>query len=106
MSAIYSVVNFERPACYCSAAEQYFFSRMRNGSSKWRGIVTFVLNDGLLLNFLWRRRVTSFEALKGAIRVKMFWSDEDVTEEVAVSIKFKMVEGGDRCSSFSLAQGC
>ena len=26
------VINFECPACYCSAAEKYVFLRMRRGS--------------------------------------------------------------------------
>jgi hypothetical protein len=34
MSAVSSVVNFECPACYCSAVERYVTSRMRRGSAK------------------------------------------------------------------------
>jgi len=50
------MVNFACPACYCSATEQYVFSRMRKRSSKWRAMVMCVLKDELLFNFVWQRR--------------------------------------------------
>jgi hypothetical protein len=48
ISAIFSVVNFEYLSCYCSTEEQYFFSRMRRESSKWRGMLMHVLNKRLI----------------------------------------------------------
>jgi hypothetical protein len=37
---IFSVVSPECSACYCRAGEQYVFSYMCKGSSKWCGMVT------------------------------------------------------------------
>jgi hypothetical protein len=70
-------------------------------------MVTRVLNNGLLLNLLRRRRAALphppygpgldppyyhfFGALKDAIRGKMFESDDKVIAEVAVITKFKLV---------------
>jgi histone-lysine N-methyltransferase SETMAR len=46
-----------------------------------------------------------FGAFKHAIRGKRFGSDE-VFEEVAASAGFRLVQDGDTCSCFSLAQDC
>ena len=47
-----------------------------------------------------------FGAHKGVTHSTKFGSDDEVIEEVAVSTKFKLVQEGDRCSCFLLAQGC
>jgi hypothetical protein len=39
---LFSVFNFECPACYCRAMEQYIFSLMLRGLSEWRGMVMFI----------------------------------------------------------------
>jgi transposase len=44
-----------------------------------------------------------FDALKDAIRVKGFGSDDEVIEEVAVSAGFRLIQDGDTCSCISLA---
>jgi len=39
---LFSLFNFEYPACYCRAMEQYIFSLMLRGLSEWRGMVMFI----------------------------------------------------------------
>jgi len=56
MFEIMSVVNFEIPACHRRAAVHCDFSRMRRGSLNWCDMVMCVLNNGLVINFLWQRR--------------------------------------------------
>jgi hypothetical protein len=47
-----------------------------------------------------------FGSLKDAISGKRFGGDDEVIEEVAESPGFRMVQDGDTCSCFSLAEGC
>jgi len=42
ISAFFSLFNFEYPACYCRAMEQYIFSLMLRGLSEWRDMVMFI----------------------------------------------------------------
>jgi histone-lysine N-methyltransferase SETMAR len=47
-----------------------------------------------------------FGTLKDAIRRKRFGSDDKGIEELAASAGFRLVQDGDTCSCFLLAQGC
>ena len=52
------------------------------------------------------RRFPHLWSLTVVICGKIFGSDDEVIEEVAASIKFKLVQEGDRYSCLSLAQSC
>jgi hypothetical protein len=80
-----------------------------------------VLNNGLLVNFLLRRRAVlphpPYSPDLAPLRLPPLWCHpwEKVCEwwrgcwrreEVAASTKFTLVQEGDRWSWFSLAQGC
>jgi hypothetical protein len=52
MPDIFSVVNSEYTACYCSTTEQYILSHTCRCLSKRCGMVICLLNNGLSLNFL------------------------------------------------------
>jgi len=39
---LFSLFNFECPACYYRAMEQYIFSLMLRGFSEWHGMVMFI----------------------------------------------------------------
>jgi hypothetical protein len=47
-----------------------------------------------------------FGTLKDAIRRKRFGSDDKAIEELAASAGFRLVQDGDTCSCFLLAQDC
>ena len=83
--------------------------------------VTGVLNSGIILFLWWRGTVLphplyipdlvpsnlrKFGALKDAILGKSFETDDEVTEEVASSSEFKLMQRGDTCSGLSLVRFC
>jgi hypothetical protein len=45
MPDIFSVVNFEYTACYCSTTEQHILLHMRRGVSTWCGTVICLLSN-------------------------------------------------------------
>ena len=56
MTAVFSLVDLECLARYCSAAEQYVLLCVCTGLPKWHGMVMHILNSELLLNFWWQNR--------------------------------------------------
>jgi hypothetical protein len=98
-------VNSECPACYCSSAKQYLYSRMGRASSKWRfrqqAVVTKTQMDSsslpptqprlFCLKFppIWRpQRRHPLE------KVLECWQDHWRGEEVAASRKLKLNKYG------------
>jgi len=87
MSEIFSVVNFERPACYWRAAEQYFSRACAEGRQKKAWQVDLHFKQRVVIEFLVAEKesVTYIHKRLKMYTVSMFLVTDQLNTQILVS---------------------